>query len=166
MTTITAYAPEHIQRYGNFTPTSFDPHICNELDHLYIAPAGLNRDSGILQTSNWEVVTQDILGKATHDETQIHRFGHWACGWFELLLVHPNDDAALQCADEWAASLSDYPVASDEHFSEMEWEAKVEYWGNCSVSERVELCQQAGVSIFAARHDHIPGDVDMYISID
>lgn len=167
MSVIEMYKPENLEaRYEGFRPTPFDPHIRCDLNHFWIAPVSLNRDSGCLETSNWEVVTKDILSKAIHGETEVHRFGHWACGWFELLLIHPNDDAALECADEWSASLSQNPVANEEYFSGREWGEKLDYWNDCSISERVKLCQRAGASIFAARHDTMPENVDMHICIN
>ena len=63
-------------------------------------------------------------------------------------------------------SLADYPILDEEHFSELEWEEKHEYWEACSIKERVELCRKARTSIFAARRDdEIPENVDMYIEV-
>ena len=44
-----------------------------------------SRDSDILSESNWEVALERLGGES--DTVEIHRFGHWACGWWEALCV-------------------------------------------------------------------------------
>ena len=50
----------------------------------------------------------------------------------------------------------DYPVLDETHWSEKEFGEAANYWESAGVSERVELCQSAGVSVFAARRDYMP----------
>jgi hypothetical protein len=121
-----------------------------------VAPVGLNRDSKALERSNWAVVTADIHSvPCSHADTEIHRFGHWACGWFEIMLIRPGTPAA-DCAEAWENALSDYPVASDEHYSELESREVYECWSRMSLKDRVYECQRARVSVFAARRDEVP----------
>ena len=47
--------------------------------------------------------------------------------------------------------------------SELETEEAEAYWESLPLSDRVELCQEAGVSIFQARHPYIPQDDNGYI---
>lgn len=147
-----------METYASHRPTAFDSHICSELDAFLIAPVSQTRDSGCLERSNWTVVTSAVLAVSTHEQTAIHRFGHWACGWYELLLIHPDDEAALREAEEFEAALENYPVADDEHLSALEWQEACDYWERASVRERVELCAAADISIFAARRDELPDD--------
>lgn len=102
---------------------------------------------------------------------QVHRFGHWGPGWFEIILVAPDTPEANK-AHAWADALADYPVADDEDYSEREWSAANEIWSNCyNVRDRVEMIREHNrraadcpVSVFAARHDHIPqGDTGMIL---
>lgn len=48
-----------------------------------------------------------------------HRFGHWACGWFEILIVKPGSDCE-RIALEIEASLASYPCLDEMHYSELE----------------------------------------------
>jgi hypothetical protein len=47
---------------------------------------------------------------------------------------------------------------SDEHFSELEYTEAADYWARMRVRDRVEYCERAGISIFAARRDYLPPD--------
>jgi hypothetical protein len=84
-----------------------------------------SRDSGILTKSNWAVALEELGGESEYVE--IHRFGHWACGWWEALCV-AKDSEAWETAKEIHDSLSDYPVLNEEHFSEMEMEEADRVW--------------------------------------
>lgn len=132
--------------YSKFRPTGFDCAGlgCEDQQDWLVAPVAQNRDSDCLTRSNWEVVTADIE-KAGPDDCQIHRFGHWANGWFEIMLVRPDSPAA-KCAEEWEAALSDYPVASDDHFSDLEYTETLAYWERLSLESRKRECEAAKVS--------------------
>ena len=124
--------------YKDFTPFSFDTHQCDDLDHLFFGPVTRNDLSGLLATSNWEVVTESILKVSSCLETRIHRFGHWTCG-FEIILIHPDDEEAVNVAEEWETSLADYPVADDEHFSKMQNKAYHKCWDEWAAAEFIRL---------------------------
>jgi hypothetical protein len=147
---------DFLDRYQDHTPTSFDRHICSELDGFFMGPCSLNRDSGILQTVNFGIAAELIMKSSNHEETAVHRFGHWACGWYEILLIHPDDIEALKVAASLASSLADYPSLDDEAFSEAEFEAASVAWEGMRISDRIEACSRYRVSIFAARRDTIP----------
>lgn len=113
--------------------------------------AAQNRGSDVLTRSNW-IVARDRFPTA-----EIYSFGHWACGWVEhLILALDAPDETLIEAAEMIESLKEYPVLSDEHFSDLEYDEACEYWESCSMRTRIELCQHHGVSIFAARRDELP----------
>lgn len=144
-----------MQTYSKFRPTGFD---CAGLaldDHQdwLVAPVSTNRDADCLTRSNWYVVTSDI---GEGDDAEIHRFGHWACGWFEIMIVRPGSDAARK-AEEWEGALSDYPVASDDHFSDLEYTEVQEYWARMPLDERRRECERSGVSkLVAYRGNNLP----------
>ena len=101
-----------------------------------------SRDSEILTQSNWAVALEELGGESEHVE--IHRFGHWACGWWEALCVAKDSDA-WETAKEIHDSLSDYPVLDEEHYSEMETEEADRIWRDCfDPKERVELLRSEG----------------------
>lgn len=139
-----------MQTYSKFRPSGFDCAGlgCDDQQDWLVAPVAVNRDSDCLQRSNWAVVTEDIQ-KAGDDDCQIHRFGHWANGWFEIMLVRPESEAA-KVAELWENALSEYPVASDDHFSDLETNEAAAYWDHLSLSSRKAECERARVTRFAA----------------
>ncbi len=140
--------------YADFSPSQFDrPIPLEDRDHWLVAPVIRNRDSGVLTKSNWECQIDTL--KLAEAEYETHSFGHWANGWFELVLVHPDHVAAVAEIEE---SLFDYPILDEVHYSCTEWEAVHEYWGRMRLKDRVDLCQREGVSIFAARYDSVPSE--------
>jgi len=124
---------------------------------------GQNRDSGCLDRSNFEVA-QARLGEIPeptnwpHDEQPwtVIRESHWACGWVEWIGINRDATAHLKAADKMAGEMEDYPVLDENKFSEKEYNEAAEYWEHSDTSDRVELCQSAGVSVFAARRDYLP----------
>ena len=150
-------------KYADYQPTGFDPcglSLPDRQDWL-VLPVSRNRDTGDpLTLSNFEMALEALGGES--ETVEIHRFGHWGVGWFEIILAHPDRETEV---DEIEGALADYPVLNDEHFSELEWEMKYEAWENEGMRERIRLCDKAGVSIFAARRDEIPEDVDQFIEL-
>ena len=111
-----------MQSYKDFAPTPFDAKglncaresICN-----FGVLLSQNRDSEALELSNFRVALERLGGES--ENVQVHRFGHWACGWFELLLVKPNTKQ-WQTALEIEDSLLDYPCLDEMDWSNLEWE--------------------------------------------
>lgn len=122
----------------------------------YFVFLGQHRDSDSVARSNFEVGLRELGGES--ETVIVVRERHWAVGWVEWVAIHESDEAAVQAADEMLCALSDYPVLSDEHLSELEWNEASEYWERMSVRERVDYCQRAELSIFAARRDYLPED--------
>ncbi len=93
---------------------------------------------------------------------EVHRFGHWGPGWFEIILIHPDHAKAVA---EWEGALSEYPVASETDFSKLEYEEACAAWQQASIRERVELLQRAHYGgrltvalLMQARRDDMPSD--------
>ena len=120
-----------------------------------------NRDSSALERSNFECGLEALGGES--ETVQVVRERHWAVGWVEWIAIHESDTEALDAADEMLCAISDYPVLDESHFSELENEEAENYWQQMPIKYRVELCQEAGVSVFSARHDYIPRDDSGYI---
>lgn len=111
--------------YAEFAPTGFD---CKGLglpdrQDWIVAPVAQNRDSEALARSNFRVVLASLGGES--ETVEVHRFGHWANGWFEIILCHPGLEAEVA---EWEATLSEYPCADDMDYCELEHEDYLEYW--------------------------------------
>jgi hypothetical protein len=141
--------------YAEFAPTGFDrsgAFLPDRQDWL-VVPCGRNRDSGPLAESNFATALDSLGGES--DTVEVHRFGHWACGWFEIILASPEHTDDVEDIEN---SLADYPVLNDEDYSEREYTAAVNYWASMSVSERVDYCRKWRISRFAARRDELPQD--------
>lgn len=112
--------------YSKFKPTKFDSHIELEgKEDWLVAPVSRNRDSQILDESNFETFKKILDDKKIEYET--HRFGHWANGWFEIILVDP---AGIQELEEIEDRLEDYPILDEMDYSEREYNDAVETWNS------------------------------------
>lgn len=137
----------HLTRWSTNGPTAFDS-AANyggaDLSDCYVVPGGgLTRDTqDSIAIANAKVIRDTLLPLLTHEESGVHSFGHWACGWYELLLIHESETAALEAAEELAAGLSDYPVIDDDVLSEVEREAEDETWANYIRSEFQTLIRE------------------------
>jgi hypothetical protein len=123
---------------------------------------GRHRDSSLLEKSNFERGLELVGGES--DTVMIVRESHWAFGWVEWIAIHQSDDAALREADEIMGALECYPVVDDEHYSHMQFDATVDYWQSSPVPDRMDICRDADVSVFAARRDRIEQDVFDYLT--
>ena len=72
-----------------------------------------------------------------------------------MWLIHESDAAALQCADEWACALSDYPIASEEDCSALEHEAEQEAWERWGESDW-------RAAVVDALQEYAPEDADRW----
>lgn len=120
-----------MRTYKEFRPTGFDCRglgLPDNQDWL-VAPVGQNRDSDALTRSNFACFLKAMGGES--EDVQVHRFGHWGPGWFEIVLINPANAALVKLAEEMEASLEDYPVLNEEDFSEREMEEASEVWRNC-----------------------------------
>lgn len=109
-----------------------------------------NRDSSILECTNFTVILEELGGENEHVE--IVRHGHWACGWIEYIIVDKQaPDSLLNTCVDILRALCNYPVMSDDRYSDAQYEAIYEHWDNLIMRDRIDLCVQCGESIFAAR---------------
>lgn len=160
-------------RYADWSPTQFDTkglNVANQQDWLVLESVGRNRDNENhpLVASNWGE-TIKALSKCSEQaddgnggDWEILSFGHWACGWFEIIIVRP-DSAAHTVAGEIECALSDYPVLNESDYSEREALATEEYWMQMSLRERVAMCKERGDSILAARKNYPPEECENHI---
>lgn len=157
---------DKMQTYGEFAPTTFDPKGLNLPDQQdwLVAPVGRNRDNEDepLTASNWEAFKAALNEVDSDGESwEEHSFNHWGVGWFEIILIKP-DTLAAEAAIELEKALEDYPILDDDDHSSREFEATCEAWESYSLSDRIDLCKRAGVSIFRAKcqspYDADPGN--------
>ena len=122
------------------------------------------RDSGTLDRSNFECITEALdPNMNTDDENEniiIARASHWGCGWIDFLMVHESDEEAIAQAEDIEAQLNNYPALNDDHYYALCYEEDQEIWQTClDISEKIKLCQEAKISIFAARSETMPNGV-------
>jgi hypothetical protein len=125
------------------------------------------RDSSIMENSNYELILKELsdlsepLDQLRDDgEPYVYDFraGHWAVGWVEEIIIRQDaPKQIIERAKEIEAALADYPVYSDDDYSERQWNEMCRYWNDIDIKERVEWLQESGESIFLARNnDYIP----------
>lgn len=148
-----------------------------DLDHanMYVC-IGRNRDSCLLDNHNYEEFIKiieekweelDKSGKyqwifdGLDKDEDFHpyrelSFGHWACGWIELLLVHPGIEELVEVAEETYTYLhEEYPILSEDEYYRKEWNKKEEIWVDMSIKERMWYLEKAGLSTLKARHSSL-----------
>lgn len=127
----------------------------------YFVFLGQSRDSDTLTRSNFECGLEALEGES--DTVIVVRESHWAVGWVEWIAIHESDVRSIIRAEGMLCALSDYPVLDESHFSELEWTEAQNYWESLSIRDRIELCAEAEISIFAARRDFIPPEDSGFI---
>ena len=147
-----------MQKYKDYQPTAFDPKGLNadilEIENFLVIPVIQTRNSKVLEKTNFQAAIKILDGESK--QVQIHRFNHWGPGWFEIILINPNDKGIMEKAKSIEESLENYPILDDELYSQLEWNEMYDLWESMSLSEKIELCKDENVSIFSARSKKVP----------
>ncbi len=112
-------------------PSGFDSlnNYCGEIpEDKWLVVLTRSRDSNCLTESNWETALSELGGES--DTVEIHRFGHWACGWWEALCVAQGSKHET-IGQDIVNRLDSYPVLDDDDLSEREILEANEVWANC-----------------------------------
>jgi hypothetical protein len=113
-------AEKNLFPYSKFRPSSFDSHIeIKDRETWLVFQEAHNRDSDALAESNFYCALEAMGGES--DDVEVHRFRHWANGWYEIVLVRPGSEAE-QIAIKLQGKLEDYPVLDEDDFSQREME--------------------------------------------
>jgi hypothetical protein len=128
--------------YSKYKPSGFDTPGLGLRDRQdWFVFLGRNRDSDCLAESNFACALKELGGESK--TVEIHRFGHWLCGWLEIILIAPSAPDKVASAEEMIDALSDYPILDESDFSERETEAAQHVWKNCySTKDRVEYIKK------------------------
>lgn len=147
-----------MQRYRDYKPTTFDQAglVLDDRQDWIVVPCGRNRDSEVLDESNFAAALAILGGESATCE--VHRFGHWACGWFEIIIVAPERETEVKAI---ADRLADYPLLNEDDHSRREFEAINEAWNSMSLRGRIRLAAEHGASIFSVRRVESPWDLDL-----
>lgn len=98
--------------------------------------AGRSRESSILEDSNFVAILKHLGGES--DTLEVHRFGHWAVGWIEEMLVAPSRMAEVKHVKE---QLDNYPVWDEDDFGDRENSAAFESWTSFGCKEFADAMQ-------------------------
>jgi hypothetical protein len=137
-----------LTRYRDWAPTTFDRRglaLCREEDDRgdwYVVPLILTRDSDCLSESNFAAAVRLLGGES--ETVEVHEFGHWACGWFRIIIAAPE-----RIADVFAIAkrLDNYPVLDEEDVTYREFECAGEVWRDrFDVAERLSWIRDNGHS--------------------
>ena len=145
-------------------PTLFDSaaNFAGEIPEGY-SIYSRNRDSSILEQVNFNCILVDLGGEGDH--VTVIRHGHWACGYIEYIIVSRSaPESVLDLCVETLRALQDYPVFSDCAYIEAQCEAINNYWTGLLTADRIQLCADNRVSIFASRRNEVPETVYDHLS--
>ena len=124
-----------MEKYKNFKPTGFDPpgYFLEDKQEWFVVPVGQNRDSGELAESNFKTALEMLGGES--DSVEVHRFGHWGPGWFEIIIVDNNSPEKVKILEQIEFSLENYPILDEEDFYQRESNSYYEGWNNYGESD-------------------------------
>lgn len=116
---------EHIKEGSNhgLCLTSEAEADLNAKGDWLVLPTGRNRDSEAIDESNFHAALERLGGES--DTVEVHRFGHWACGWYELIFTHPM---RLTEVESLVDDLENYPLLDEDDLSERESNERWEAW--------------------------------------
>lgn len=130
-----------LRRPDSFGMFSSADHYEDMFKTWSLGPVILTRDSEALERSNAFVLKRE-LAKFPEWAEQWYIFdaNHWAVGWVEHLSFQVIDEKGeptdvAKWIKSWFDSLSDYPVADEFHFSELEETERYE-WYTSSAAQR------------------------------
>ena len=80
-------------KYAEFAPTQFDPRGLSlpERQDWFVLPIAHNRDSSPKEKRAFARAVKKLGNES--ETLEVHRFGHWACGWFEIAIIAPSREA-------------------------------------------------------------------------
>lgn len=101
-------------------------------EHWCIGPVIEHRDSGLMDRANAKALIEALEKREDLQEMwEPHDFRHWAVGWvkhmsFRVLGDDGEPTPMFHFMKEWEAKLDDYPLADEEAYCVMEFEAAIE----------------------------------------
>jgi len=152
-----------LTRYAEFAPTQFDSpglnadsmgHDDGDRSAWYVAPCSVTRDSGPAERANWTSIQAILNEKGL--EFEVHRFGHWGPGWFEIAIVRPTPEAEAEL-ERIQGALWDYPILDDTEIAQEEAEDDNSDWRNW-------LCREVERAIEAEARPDETDDADTIIA--
>lgn len=85
-----------------------------------------SRDSDLMAESNFNALL-NLLGGEGKRDVVVNKFGHWACGWIETIMVKNTAKKKLTILMDALNSLETYPLLDEDHFYELESDKRDEH---------------------------------------
>lgn len=149
-----------MKKYKDYQPTCFDPigaFIQDERREWFVFPCSQTRDSNNFDKSNFNAALRELGGESA--TVEVHRFGHWGPGWFEIILINP-DSPQIEIAHRLITDLENYPLLDEDDYYERQYQLACDTWEHMSIKERVEACKRFDIPFYEARHDYLPRSDD------
>jgi len=148
--------------YKTHRPTGFDRAgaFLDDRQEWLVAPVSRTRDTGPLEESNFQAFLDGLGGES--DSVEVHRFGHWGPGWYEIIIIDPKAEDIVALAQEMEDSLENYPVLDDEELFKLEQAAEQESWESWGRKDFESDLQRKVVSDWngTSEHGYKPEDID------
>jgi len=128
--------------YKDFAPTPFDHkglYLEDRQDWL-VANVSHTRDSHNMDESNFQAYLNELGGES--DSVEVHRFGHWGPGWFEIILIDPKAKGLVAIAEQLDERLANYPILDEDDYYTREFDAINEAWQSWGISELEEIATE------------------------
>lgn len=128
--------------YSEHRPTVHDNHIAIEdRENWLILDLQQNRDSGPTERSNFRSALAILGGES--NTVEVHRFGYWACGWYEIIIVDPTDVASVAHFDEITTQMENYPILDEMDAGNEAFEEFAESWNDWGWYDLRDLIKEA-----------------------
>jgi len=139
-------AQDHKIRYKDWAPTTVDVKGIRgdelEISDWFVAPVIVTRDSGPFEKSNFEAAKARLEeADPSEEDWDVHCFGHWGPGWFEIIVVKPGTKAE-EALDKIISDLENYPILDEDDYSQRCFEEFLEVWDAYGHSDFVSLMEE------------------------
>lgn len=106
-----------------------------DLTEDWIPAFSKNRDSDLLEESNFDVYKQELINSdfESGEDWTVETFSHWAVGSITYIFVRAFDESGNltnimnKIVSELSEQLASYPILDEEHYSNMKRNKQVEY---------------------------------------
>lgn len=127
---------EYLKRPSSFALDPRTPHYAEMFKTWAIGPIIETRESPIIDKSNAQVLLRELEAKgfAAEDDYNVVHTSHWAVGWADHLSfrVLDSDGTPSRVAKFihgfFTYLKDDYPIADEDHYSNLQCEAEWEYY--------------------------------------
>lgn len=99
-----------------------------------------SRDSDPLDESNFITALEKLGGESVY--VQVHRYRHFATGWYEIILVDNTHEKSVEKLRQMEEDMDKYPVLDEHHHSELEYAEMLTAWAAITQEEREDLCKK------------------------